>query len=177
MTRSQRVKNIVFGLLVILCGVVMVLNPEDGFIYIAVILGVSLTLSGIRYLVYYVTMARHMVGGKAFLFLGVLVLDIGMFSTSLIDEPRYFIVTYLLAFHALTGLINLLRGREEKKNRAPGWKLNVLHGTVTLLICAACVLYLRRPPVLVSLYCAGLVYSGLVRIDSALRRTAIVYIA
>ena len=49
--------------------------PENGFIMIAAILAISMITIGVRYLYYYATMARHMVGGKAILFLGVIILD------------------------------------------------------------------------------------------------------
>ena len=156
--------------------VLLAMFPTDGFRAIAAILAVSMIAAGIRYLYYYASMARHMVGGKGIFFLGVIILDFGIYSSTLIDEPRIYIIIDLIAVHTFWGIVNLWKGIREKAAGAPMWKLDSAQGIGNLLIAAASLIFLHSPRVLVDLYSAGLAYSGILRVISALRRTAIVYI-
>lgn len=176
MTAFQRIENFIIGLGMIVIAVLLAWSPEDGFIVIATILSVSMTAMGVRYLYYYATMARHMVGGKAVLYLGVIVLDFGVYSMTLIDEPRIYIVVDLIAVHTFWGIVNLLKGFREKGYGASMWKLDVGQGIGNLMMAAASLIFLHSPHILVDLYSAGLAYSGILKVISALRRTEIVYI-
>ena len=64
MSWFQRVKNVVFGLGMILCAVLLLAGEDDGCFLVMLILAFSLIVRGISELIYYLTMARHMVGGK-----------------------------------------------------------------------------------------------------------------
>ena len=153
MTAFQRIENFIIGLGMIVIAVLLAWSPEDGFIVIATILSVSMTAMGVRYLYYYATMARHMVGGKAVL-----------------------IVVDLIAVHTFWGIVNLLKGFREKGYGASMWKLDVGQGIGNLMMAAASLVFLHSPHILVDLYSAGLAYSGILKVISALRRTEIVYI-
>ena len=71
MTKLQRFGNLLLGLLMIACGVVLLLDPHNGLQYVAIVLGLGLVLYGVRKLWYYIRMARHMTGG-----LSAMVLDL-----------------------------------------------------------------------------------------------------
>ena len=58
----------------------------------------------IRYLVFYLSMARNMVDGKLSLFYGIIALDLGMFAYTLQDIPPIYIVLYLLITHLFSAL-------------------------------------------------------------------------
>lgn len=176
MSTGQRVTNVLSGLLMILLGVWMIFSPKMTFSVVAAILSISLTVYGVRYLFFYFTMARHMVGGKLMLFVGIIVLDLGAFTATLVDTPRIYIILYLLGVHAFTGVIDILRALEAKSYGGSTWKLSVVNGAVEILIALTCAVFLKSDEVLICIYAAGLIYSALVRIASAFRRTAIVYI-
>ena len=176
MTKLQRIHNLTAGAIMIAVAILLARYPENGFIMIAAILAISMITIGVRYLYYYATMARHMVGGKAILFLGVIILDFGLYSSTLTDEPRVYIMVDLIAVHTFWGVVNLWKGLREKGYGASMWKLDVCQGIGNLLIAAASLVFLGTPNILVDLYSAGLAYSGLLRVASAVRRTAIVYI-
>ena len=176
MSNFQRVQNVVIGLCMILCAVILLAGEDDGCYLVMLILAFSLIIRGIAELIYYVTMARHMVGGKLILFIGVVLVDFGIFTISLADESKVVVVLYLIGFHAFAGLINLLRAREAMRYKSSAWRINMAQGVTSLLILAASLLFARDQGMLVLLYCAGLVYSAVLRIYSAFRRTAIVYI-
>ena len=48
----------------LLCVAVLLVVPEEGYRIIALILSVVLIVNGIRYLIFYFSMARNMVDGK-----------------------------------------------------------------------------------------------------------------
>ena len=176
MSLFQRVQNIVIGLCMLISAAILILWPEDGSLIIMLFLAASLIIRGISELIYYITMGRFMVGGKLFLFIGVVFLDFGLFTVSLADESKIVVVLYLIGVHAFAGLVNLLRAREAMRYKSPAWRINMAQGVTSLLILAASLIFARDEGMLVLLYCAGLVYSAFLRIYSAFRRTAVVYI-
>ena len=95
MSNFQRVQNVVIGLCMILCAVILLAGEDDGCFLVMLILAFSLIIRGIAELIYYVTMARHMVGGKLILFIGVVLVDFGIFTISLADESKVVVVLYL----------------------------------------------------------------------------------
>ena len=178
MSRVKRVTNIIRGLLLILAApIIFVLN--HGYRIIIVCLGLSLTIAGIQYLYYYFHMARHMVGGKIMLVIGAVFFSFGMFTLNLSDEALIYLILYLLCFHAFTGLVSILRALEARQYDAPSWKLTFSTGIINILVAVAAPVWgilFKSPDTLVLIYCLGLIYSGCIRIISALRKTAIVYI-
>ena len=176
MTKYQRVESFIVGMIMLISGAVMLFFPEEGFYCIAMILGISLILKGVQSLVYYFAMARFMVGGKAILFTGVIILDFGIFTFSMVDEPKVYILVYLIAFHGFSAVVNLLKGVREKSSRTGSWKIDLFQGTGNLLIILVCFLFRRSTELLVYLYCGGLFYSAALRIFCAVRKNDIVYI-
>jgi len=180
MTSMQRVKKILLALLMLLCCVILVMYPGPGFYLVAVIVSVSLIVYGLRMLLYYLTMARHMVGGKTVFYIGVIVFDLGIFILTTADNPKLFVVIYLLVAHAFSGLMAVLRAHEAKSYSSPGWKWILLGGIANLVIAVLAViawLSLRSETDLAYLYAASLFYSAGIQIVSACKKTAIVYIA
>ena len=175
MGKLQRIKNVMIGILTILCGVLIMLYPDTGYLVMLSFLSLALIISGLRYLGYYFTMARFMVGGKAMLFIGMITLDVGMFTFTMFDLPRAYVLFYLLLYHAFTGLIDILRGLEARR-LGSSWRLKVIHGAVNIVIALFCIIFVRSLNVLVYIYGLGLIYSAVIRISTAFRKTAIVYI-
>ncbi len=176
MTKLRRIGNVILGLFIIAFGLLVATGWDSAYTFIIHVLGFSLILGGIRLLVYYVTMARHMVDGRAILYRAVIMLDIGIFSLSLARVPAIFLVAYLAGLHGFTGIIDILRAREAITMQAPNWKLNMAGGIVNVIMAVLCLIFIKEPAVAVEIYAAGLVYSGVIRIIRAFRRTQSVYI-
>ena len=176
MTLAQRVRHILAGLLMLLGSALLLLNPEDGYPLVLLVLTVTLLAAGLRYLIYYFRMARHMVGGKDILFRGLIVFDAGVFALTLSDVPGLYVMVYLLFIHGFAGVVNILRAVEARGMQAGSWRLSLATGIANLLVLAACVLFAYSEEKLVLIYAIGLAYSALLRIASAFRRSAIVYI-
>ena len=188
MSKFQRFQNIVIGLSMLISAAILILLPEGGCLYIMLFLAASLILRGISELIYYFTMARYMVGGKLILFIGAVFFDFGIFTLSLSDESKLFVLAYLLGesklfvlayllgFHAFAGLVNVLRALEAKRYKSTSWRLNMAQGVASILTVVICMIFSRNEILLVYCYCAGMIYSAALRIYSAFRRTAVVYI-
>lgn len=177
MGKLGRIRNVIIGILMILLSIIMlVLEPEESFLIAALMLFLALLFTGIRLLIYYFTMARFMVGGKIQLYVGLIVLDFGLFTLTMTNVPHLYLILYMLGTHAFGGVINILRALEAKRNGAASWKLKTSQGIVNLIVAVLCLFSLESTRLLVILYCLGLVYSAVVRIISAFRKNAIVYI-
>ena len=176
MNGGKRVTNILSGVVMLLMGAVLILLPSEGLSFVALIFSLSLIVYGVRMLAYYITMARHMVGGRLMLYIAVIVLDFGVFVWTLADIPKIYVVLYLVAIHAFSGAIDIMRGIEAKRYHASSWKLSFISGVVNIVIAILSIVFIRSVNMIVILYAIGLIYSAITRIISAFRRTAVVYI-
>ena len=178
MNSVQRIKKFLSGLGMVLASIILSVEPESGYYIIAALLSVSMMLSGIKFLVYYVTMARNMVGGKPILYRAMILLDLGMFTFTAITIPKIYLICHLLISHGFSGMVDILKAFEDRKLEAP-WRMSCITGLGNLLIAAAalfCVAH-QLTWLVVDIYCLGLAYSGIMHMVSSFRKTAIVYIA
>lgn len=160
-------------------GVVMCLYPFYGLNFAAAILSFTCTIRGFGALSYYLTMARHMVGGKRILYFGIMYLDFGLFTSAVASNARIYLVLYLAVIHAFNGVIDILRSRESKAVGSDGWKWTAANGVTNLIIAIVAIaagLVLRSEDTVTYIYAAGLIYSACLRIAGAFRKYAIVYI-
>ena len=181
MSKGRRVKEVIFGVFTILLSFLIFVSPEAGFKITIAIFCISLLAAGLRYIIYYVKMARYMVGGKQLLFLGIAILDLGLFSLSLNSVPLAFIVLYLLVAYAFSGVIGIMRALESRSyGKKSKWKLRFTTGIINIIaaiLAIICGIIFNSSEAVIAIYCAGLFYSAVVRIITAFRRSAIVYIA
>ena len=175
MSKLQRAWNLLIGLVMILSGVVLLVDPKDGLTFVAYILGLALVVYGVRMLWYYVTMARHMVGGLSLLFIAVITIDIGVFALALVEDPKLSIVLFLVGYNAYTGILSIARGVESKMFESR-WVLSVLHGLVNLALAAGCIVFIGSDQIVIAIFCLGLFYSAVVRLASVFKKTEIIYI-
>ena len=176
MTRFQKIKSFLFGLIGALVGISLILFPKGTSGGVLAILTLVLEFAGIKTLAYYFSMARFMVNGRFILFKGLILIDFGMFSASLLDVPNIYILLYLAIIHAFSGLVEILRSMESKKYSAKNWKLKFSHGVVNILIAACCIIFFKHEETVGIVYGYGLVYSSIMQIITAFRKTTSVYI-
>ena len=177
MTNAGRVRNILFALIQTAAAVYMIAEPADGYVFVAVILSFSLLLMGVKTIIYYFSMARHMVGGKRMLYIGVLLLDAGAFAVSLDSIPRAVVLMYLFISHAFSGVIDVLRVKEAKDSGYPFSKFTFATGIINLVSAALCIVFINSERTAVYIFCAGIIYSAITRIISSFRETRIIFIS
>ena len=179
MTLMQRIQKILGALFMLLGAGLVLYMGEQGFLLIALFLCVSLVFSGLRSLIFYFTMARFMVDGRSSLYKGLILLDLGIFTVSVLNNPRIFVILYVLGANAFTGVVDILRTLEARKLQSPSWRMNLASGVISILFALAaafCGFILKDMKVLSYLYAAGLLWSAAAKLVSAFRKTAIVYI-
>ena len=175
MTLRKRIGKILGALLTALCAWLVLKLGESGFMLVSLLLSFGLVIFGVRNLIFYFTMARHMVGGRTMLYRAVIVFDMGMFTLTLTDIPTIYVMLYLIGIHAFSGTIDILLALESKRSES-AWKLGISHGIMDVLIALLCLVFLGSVTVAIYIYSFGLCYSGVMRIIRGVRRTAIVYI-
>lgn len=176
MSKVQRVKSLLVGILMLFSAFIMIYKPDLGYQLVIAILSISLLLYGIKSLIYYFTMARFMVGGKASLYKGIIIFDLGMFTMTLTDIPKTYIILYLVAVNIFAGGVDILSAVDAKKTGSPSWRFKLISGVISILIAICCIVFHSSTRIMVYIYCFGLVYSAIFKIISAFRKSAIVYI-
>ena len=178
MNSFQRIKKFLSGFAMLLGSIILIMEPENGFYIVAVLLSLSLLLSGIRLFIYYVTMAKNMVGGKSILYRSLVLTDLGAFTLTAITIPKIYLICHLLISHAFAGLVDILKAVEDKKMQAPSWRMSFIYGLGNLLTAVAaftCLLN-KSTDLVMYIYCAGRAYSAIMQMASSFRKTAIIYI-
>ena len=76
MSKFRRVLNVLTGLFMILCGIlVMLMESADGLKLALIFIQFGMTFRGFGAIHYYLTMAKYMVGGRSVLYRGMIYLD------------------------------------------------------------------------------------------------------
>ncbi len=176
MTTFQRIRSFITGILMIATAVYMIAFLDYGYVIILVFLSISLSITAIGELFYYFTMARFMVGGKVSLYKGVIILDFAFFTLAITDLPNFYLILYLVAIHAFSALVDILRANEARINGAKNWLFKLASGVFEIFIAIACIWNINEREVAVLLFSLGVIYSGLVNVVNSFKRTAIVYI-
>jgi len=179
MSKLQRIRRFVTGLLMLAAAVLLIAWPETGYDLVIQLLCVLLLVYGVRKIAYYILMARHMIGGKLILLVGVLALDFGLFVFTLTDIPRIYLLLYLFAYHTFYGIVDIMRAMEARRFGSPEWKLKFGFGAVNIMVAVFALvggLVVRSVRMPVYVYSVGLMYFGVARIVDAFRKTDVVFI-
>lgn len=179
MSRFQRIRSFIIGVLLLIYSLLLLLLPKDSYGTITAIIALVLLFYGARQLIYYLRMARHMVGGKIILYEAIIILDLGLFTYSLYDDRSVTILVFLLIIYAFTGFVDILRAFEEKKNGSRHWIRKLFTGSSMVIFAVALVvigLVLKNTIILKYGFCLSVAYVGIRRILNAFKKTAIVYI-
>lgn len=175
MTNVQRLGNFLLSLFMIVCGVALLTDPQNGIYVVELVLAAAFFLYGVRKLVYYLTTARHMVGGLSILFIGVIAIDVSVFALTVVEDPRFSLVLFLVCFNLYTGILSIARGIESRLFES-GWKLNVLHGLINLVLAVLSIVFVGSDQILVAIFCIVLFYNAITRLVSVFKPTEIIYI-
>ena len=172
----NRILHILIAVGLIFIVVLLGLLGNDGTKLIALIMGISLLIYGIRSLVAYFLKFRCIVGGRMQLYIGIVVMDLGLLIISSSSGSTILILILLLGFQLVTGAIGVARALEARKNGAP-WKVRLAGGIVSLVTVILGIIFFRDPENVVDIYCLGLIFSAVEHIITAFRREKVVTIA
>ena len=179
MSYFQRIKNVLIGIFMIIFAVLLFFVPNYSYPLIAVIVSMLVFVYGFKLLIYYFRMAKYMVGGKSTLCQAVIILDLALFTSTLAFMSDVVIIVYLLGIYAFAGFVDILRAGEAIRMKASNWKLKLTTGLISVIFAVSLVIagvINGNLEIIVYGFCFSLFYSAVVRIVSAFKRTAIVYI-
>lgn len=177
MTGFQRIRKVLFGLFMIIVALFLIFYPSDeAYMMIVALISLGLAIAGIKDIIFYFTMAKHMIGGKMILIQGVIILDFALITGSLANVPKIYILLYLIGIHAFSGVVEVLRAMESKRVVDGPWKMKFAHGLVNFALAVACLIFIRHSNTALTIYSLGLIYSAVVRIFSAFQRTSFILI-
>ena len=162
--------------MMIQAAIVLMTVPTAGFLLIAFFVGMLLAFRGIRFLIYYVTQAQHMTGGKWLMLLGLIMFDLGIFSLTLLDKASAILIIYVVAIHLIYGVLGIVRAVSNKKDGNSGWKIDFAQGIGNLILVALCLIFIKHVEIPVYIYGAGVIYSAVLKIITSFKKTAIVYV-
>ena len=176
MRLHNRIFHILIAIGLIFVAVLLLALGKEGADAVALIIGISMLVSGIRSLVAFISKTRFMVGGRTQLYMGILTMDLGLLIISSFSGSTYLILLYLLGMLALTGGIGAARAMEAKKHGAP-WKIRMLTGVLSLAMMLLGLIFFRDPETVVDIYSISLFISAVEHFYTAFRRTRAVSIA
>lgn len=110
------------------------------------------------------------------LYIGIIVMDLGLLIIGSFNGSGILILIYLLGFRLVMGVIGVARALERKKSGA-SWKIRLAGGIISLLTVLVGIIFFREPEVVVDIYCIGLLISAVEHIVTAFRRDKVVSIA
>ena len=176
MSVGKRIVKIIVGVVVVVLAILMILQPDWGYMLINAVLGIALLVSAIGSLIYYFRLARHMVGGRSTLFSGLIQLDLAVFTLTLTDLPKIFLMIYLVSVFGVTGVLRLARGLEARSRKAPAWYWSFLSGLFYVLIAFLCTIFISNNAIMVMIFSVGMLFMGVGNIVSSFYRSKIVYV-
>ena len=176
MKHLRIIYSILVGIAMILVAFVLLLYPHDGLTLVLGFLSLVLIAMGIRQMIQYFTMARYMVGGKMTFYLGLIILDFGFISASMINQSKIYILIYLIGINGFYGVISTLRSFEAKRHGVNTWWIKLTNGIISLVVVVTCFFFIKNPDNLVRIYAIGLTISGLYRIATIFRKEEVVYV-
>lgn len=177
MSVAQRIKSVLMGFLLFAIGLLMEVAQGEKMIYlVALFFFLALIVIGIRYIVFYFRMARHMIGGLNQLIVGFMLIDAALVFVSLSGSPNVFIALYLVGINVVSGGLTAYRALTQKKLGDKHWRLKLFRGALNVVLGICCLFYVNSADFLMMTYGLSLMASGVLRVVEAFRPTDVVYI-
>lgn len=176
MTSIKRIYKIIAGIFMLVLSVILFLYPDKGYVFVLFILEITLLLYGFRLLIYYLTLARYMVGGIMTLYKSIMLIDFGLLIFNMKNYPQRLGMLYLIVILAFDGITDILKAMDARRLKAASWKYELTYGSIKVIIAVGGLFFMGSVRILTYIYCLGLIHSAVSSIVSAFRRTAIVHI-
>lgn len=176
MTRARRIIKIIGAVVLIHIALFLMLIPYVAFQLIGMMFSIMLIFYGLKFILFYITHASHMVNGKWFLVLGLVLFDVGVFASLMQNQSKLLMIIYIAGAHLIGAILRLIRAVGNKKDNNPGWIIDCMQSIGNFIQVAVCIIFSQYVEVPVFIYCSGLIYSAILSIIQACKRTAIVYV-
>lgn len=176
MSKARRVLTIIAALFSIIGSVALMTNPDIAYKVLALGIGMTLVYYGVRYIIYYVTNAQHMVGGKWFMLIGIILFDMGVFAAVIFDRAQRLTLIYIICTLLIAAVLGAIRTVGDKKDNNPRWKISLAQSIAGFIQVILSVIFINDSMIPLYLYCVYAIYTAVLMIISAFKKTAIVYV-
>lgn len=176
MSSIRRAGKVISGLLMIIGSILFIMFPKDGAIYVVLCIDIALLLYGMRMIIYYITLARFMVGGIMTLYKSIIVIDFGLFVFYLYEIPYRLVMFYLAGVMAFHGVTVILSAMESRRLEVPFWRGKLAYGVINILLVIVSVLMMDSMKTVAYIFSISLIHSAIYNIVSAFRKSAVIYI-
>ena len=176
MSKIRRVLTILASLIAIEGSVAIMMMPEIAYKVLALGIGMTLVYYGVRYIIYYITNAQHMVGGKWFMLIGIIMFDMGAFATAIFDRAQVITMIYIIATHFVVTVLGAVRTVGDRKDNNPRWKISLAQCIAGFIQVTLSLIFINHSMIPLYLYCIYAIYTSILMIISAFKKTAIVYV-
>lgn len=176
MINAKKFGSIIFAILLIGVALVILLVPNIGYKIAGGVLGAGIVLLGVKKIIYYITMAKNMIGGKRILFNGIILFDFGLLALLLIGESQGLMMIYFIVLYLLYGLIDILRFIEIRKQKSFGWQTKLIKGIFCISVAVVCLIFNSSADLVVLLFAIGLIGIAIEKIINAFTKSQIIFI-
>lgn len=177
MSKFSRVFNILKSLLMFIIGAIILLVPNElDYIIVCYIIGIIITLSGLRKLVFYFSSAKNMVGGRKILINSIINIDLGLLSFFVLIENGKLAILYMVAVFILLGAIDILRSFEIKKNGSKTWVFKLIKGLLTIGVGAICIVFSKYTETMLIVFGCAWIVLAIEGIITAFSKSAVTYV-
>ena len=177
MGKIRRIWNFIKNLMVVAIGIIVLLMPIDSARFtISLIFGCYISLAALSNIFYYLTSARHMIGGGKILLNGIIELDIGLFSFFVILSSPEIAMGFFIFIFMFLGIVRIIRAFEIKKNEGKGWFIKLLRGLIAINFGIVCIVFIKDAEILQTVFGAYWIVEGIEGIVFSFKRGAVVYI-
>ena len=175
MSRLRRIVSLLIGIIYAIFGVLMLTYPQVGNILAIFALLAGLVIVGVKNLVYYIRLARFKTGGITVFFKALFFIDLGVFTLTVNNVPREFIMLYVIIYILVSGVIAILRAGEMRKAGA-SWKFKMTMGIIQAGMGVVCMFVSNSYELMSLIVGITLLFSAGERLVNAFRRSAIMYV-
>lgn len=175
MSKTRRIISMLIGIFMIVAAVYLMMDPGSGYAVIIFVLGIGLAIKGGQVLWNFFTLSLNSVGSTKLLYNGLLILDLGIFTSCLINVPVIYLMIYLAGIYLFKGVIDILSANDARKLESPHFKVKLAQGLLNVLIAVLCLVFIRRQDIVVYIYGGGIIYNGIIRMVNAFSRTDMVF--
>ncbi|MCQ2796019.1 MAG: hypothetical protein MJ213_01735 [Bacilli bacterium] len=165
------------SLLLILIGIlIFVLPSPDDFLVVCYLVGTIITAKGFIKFIYYLTSARHMIGGGKIFINSFLLMDLGLLAFLVLLIKLSFGLYYIVGILGIYGFIDIIRSFELKKYRYKTWLFKLLQGLLIIAVGVICPIFLKDQDIILLIASITCVILGIVGIIKSFTKSMVEYI-
>ncbi len=132
MSKFSRVLWLIFGILLIVSGIIAIFNPLETILILAYVIGFLMIFSGISSIFYFVSL-RHLTGSSIILLDGIVSTICGIIIISNLFISAAVIPYFVAIFTIVRGAVSIASSIDLKKHGYDKWGWTLFSGILTII--------------------------------------------